>query len=72
MFSHRFARAAAAARHAITTLGLASALALSALGPPSPEATAAQPKEPAARLQLVVKQVEILDDREGSLSGKGR
>jgi hypothetical protein len=52
------------------TLGAAPALALvatllvSALGPPTPLIAAAEPAEPAARLQVVVKEVTIHDDRD--------
>ncbi len=52
-------------------LAIAAGLLLSALGPPAAAPVAAAPAGPAARLQLVVKQVEIHNDREGFLSGEG-
>src|SRR5437762_12139567 len=47
---------------------MAATMLTSALGPPAPPARAA---EPTARLQLVVNEVTIHDDREGPLSGLG-
>jgi hypothetical protein len=56
---------------AAPSVALAASLFVTTLGAPAPTAVAAAPAEPAARLQVVVKQIEILDDREGWLSGKG-
>jgi len=57
-----------AARRAAPALALAATLLVSALGSPAPMVAAA---EPTARLQIVIKQVTIHDDREGALSGQG-
>jgi hypothetical protein len=71
MFGHRFS-GVAAARRALSGLGLAAALLLSTLGVPAPsDAAEPPPPGPHARLQLVIKSVTVHDDREGFLSGIG-
>jgi hypothetical protein len=55
----------------MSALAIVTALLGTALGPPPATVAAVNLLVPVARLQLVVKQVEILDDREGALSGQG-
>jgi hypothetical protein len=52
-------------------LTLAATLLASALGPMPSVGSAAEPADPAARIQVVTKQVYIHDDREGIFSGGG-
>ena len=51
-------------------LAFAATMFASALGPPAPVGAAAEPTEPAARLQVVVQQIKIHDDRD-LVGGKG-
>ena len=64
MLNRHFATAVDAARRAVPALGLAGALVLATLGPPTPVGAAADPEDLAARLQIVVKEIYILDDRD--------
>ena len=71
MFRTQLNAVASSARRVLPSLGLGVALLASVLGPPAPTATAAPPPEPAAQLQVVVKEVKVHDDREGTFSGEG-
>jgi hypothetical protein len=53
------------------SLALVGGLLASSLGAPVPVGVAAEPTKPSARLQIVVKNVKIHDDRDGILSGDG-
>jgi hypothetical protein len=61
----------ARARRRPLSLLLGAGLLASSLGAPVPVGAAAEPPNPAARLQFVVNQIQILDDRDGAFAGKG-
>lgn len=71
MLSRRFATAAAAAARTVFALGLVAALLLPTYAPPNAVRAAAEPEDPVARLQVVVKSVYIRDARESWLRGEG-
>jgi len=67
MLSHQIA----SALRAVPSLAFAATLAVSAFGPPAPVGAGPEPPEPRARLELVVKQVNIVDDRDPWILGGG-
>src|SRR5688500_290733 len=64
-------RLLASALRASFALTIAATVLVSAFVPPPSVGLAAPPAELAARLQIVLKQIQIHDEREGFLSGKG-
>lgn len=83
MLSHRFRTAFATVCRAVSALGLATALALVTPGWGGPARAAGPPREPAdrnawlqggdpaARLQIVIKSVNVSNDRDGFWTGAG-
>jgi hypothetical protein len=67
MWQARFARALRAA----PPLALAASLFVATLGSSTPTAVAAPTNDPAARVEIVLREIKILDDREGIFSGAG-
>jgi hypothetical protein len=70
MLKRRFATAADAAGRSVIALGFLAALLLPTFGPLAAVGTAAEPVDPAARLQVIIKSVYVLSDRDVASSGE--